>query len=433
MAKIVRLTNQIRVVLESMPYFRTVAAGVWIQVGSANETTKTNGLAHMLEHMIFQGTTTRSAKEIGAVTARIGDDLNAYTSEEYTAYYGMTITKDLPILLELLSDMLFHPKFGTEELKKEKKVILEEIDMYEDSPEDLVHELLQKKIFQDHPLGFCISGTKERVRQFRREDLISFWNTYYVPERMVISIAGAFCEEETLKWLEQFFGTKEAFQETETVLEEMAEPTLHRCICMRKKEMEQLHMNLAVPAIPIGHKDRFAFQIVNSVLGGSNHSRLFQKVREELGLAYSVYSYGNAFSKAGLWHIDSTVNPSQGAYCLQVILDILYDLAEKGLTQEELETHKRQIMIEAMAGEEGAKARMGGQARRLFTYGRIVPLEERLENLESVTLSQVNEVAASYLTLNQLSLCLVGPKGQKGELEKLKRQFKQWTDTKGRK
>ncbi len=429
MAKIFQLTNKIRVILEFMPHFKTVTTGVWIRAGSANETKKTNGLAHMLEHMIFQGTTTRSAKEIGAITARIGDDLNAYTSEEYTAYYSTTITEDLPVLLELLSDMLFHPKFGIQEIRKEKKVILEEIDMYEDSPEDLVHELLQKKIFGSHPLGFSISGTKERVKQFQKEDLFQFWNTYYVPERMVISIAGAFCEEEILVKLEELFGKEKMGKNTHTISEEkIPSPILHQSICLRKKDIEQLYINLAVPAIYVGHKDMVSFSVVNSVLGGSNHSRLFQKVREELGLAYSIYSYGNSFSNVGLWHIDSTVNPSKGAYCLQIILDIIHNLSKKGLTKEELEMHKRQIMIETILSDEGTKARMSKQARNIFIYGRVIPLKEWLDNLKNVTLSQVNEFAASYLKLDQLSLCLIGPKGQTDGLEKLKRQFKKWTN-----
>lgn len=453
MAKLFQLDNGLRVILEPMPYLKTAAAGIWLRAGSCDETKETNGIAHMVEHMLFQGTENRSAKELAAESAAIGDDLNAYTSEEYTAYYGVTVSDCLPKLLELLADMLLHPKFAKEDIRKEKKVILEEIDMYKDSPEDLVHELLQKEIWKTHPLGFSVAGTKERVKHFQREDLIAFWSSYYIPERMVLSIAGAFEENVIFAQIEELFGaagkqsqlksaraeqkaaltTKRLFEEKKEklflepyvrqypVLKEKL-PIYRQCICTRNREFEQLHINLAVPAIAAGHRDSFAFSIINSVLGGSNNSRLFQTIREELGLAYSVYSYGSAFLQTGLWHIDITVNPSQGLTVLEKLAEVIKKLSNRGITKEELDAHRRQLRIETILGNEGAKARMSGQAKRVFVYGRVVPLEEWLAQLEDVTLETANEFAASYLKSERASLCLVGPAKEAGFL-KLRKNF----------
>ena len=423
------LENGLTIIGEEIPYVKSISLGIWINAGSRIEDEEISGISHFIEHMLFKGTKNRTSKQIASEIDNLGGQINAFTSKECTCYYVKLLDSHIDIGIDILSDMILNSKFNEDDLDKERSVIIEELKMYEDSPEDLVHELLQKKIFGSHPLGFSISGTKERVKQFQREDLFEFWDTYYVPERMVISIAGAFCEEETLTKLEQLFGKEKIKKNTTKFSEEkIPSPILRQSICLRKKDMEQLHINLAVPAIHAGHKDRFLFSVVNSVLGGSNHSRLFQKVREELGLAYSIYSYGNSFSNVGLWHIDSTVNPSKGAYCLQIILDIIHNLSKNGLTKEELEMHKRQIMIETMLNDEGTKARMSKQVSNLFTYGKVIPLKEWLDDLEKVTLSQVNEFAASYLKLNQLSLCFIGPKGQIDGLEKLKRQFKKWTN-----
>lgn len=437
MIELKKLSNGISVVLESMPYLRTAAFGVWIKVGSVNESKEQNGMAHVIEHLLFQGTKQHSAKELAEKIAEIGDDLNAFTSKEYTSFYGTTITENLPIMIELLSDMLFHSVFDEKEIRKEKKVILDEIDMYEDSPEDLVHELLQKEIWKNHSLGFIISGTKERVRSFKREDIISFWKKFYIPERIVISIAGNFEITKIIKLLEQYFGINNTFKEEgKKKAEKIAEkirieqkeklhiepyskqfedrkekpPIYHRCFCTRNKEIEQIHFNLAFPSISSAQEERYLFSIANSIFGGSNHSRLFQKIREELGLAYSAYSYGSVYELAGLWHIDITVNPAQTELVFLTTKQLVKEFVKNGITEEELRTHKAQIKTELIMGNESAKARMSSNAKSLFLKNKIITLDENLDKIEKIKKEEIKEFIEQYLNWDICSLCLVGSK-----------------------
>ena len=408
MIKTVTLENGIRVVLEPMQNLHTVSFGVWVKVGSANEIIENNGISHVIEHCLFKGTTTRSAKQLADEISAIGDQLNAFTGKECTAYYGVTLTEYLPKMIELLGDMLKNSTFEEEPLKKELGVILEEIDMYDDSPEDLVHELLQKKVWEDHPLGYIISGEKSVVSVMTKEQIIAYMKQYYCGSNMVISIAGSFEEGETLTELKKhFLSIPEFGEETEHGIITVT-PQFHRCVCERKKDVEQLYMNLAFETIPETEELRHVQIMVNALLGGSNNSRLFQTIREELGLAYSVYSYSSLYRAAGLFHIDVIVNPVNAVTVYEKLREILAEFSEHEISDVELKALYTQLRTEMIMGGESARNRMERNAKSLLMHDRVVTLEETIEKLSQVTAAQMQAFAKQYLDINRSSICLVG-------------------------
>lgn len=435
MVQIKKLSNGIRVVMEQLPYFRTAALGIWVHVGSVNETKEDNGISHMIEHMFFKGTKTKTAKELADTIAGIGDDVNAFTSKEYTSFYGTTTTEHLPVLVDLLGDMLMNSIFDENDLQKEKKVILEEIDMYEDSPEDLVHELLQQAVWESNSLGFIISGNKSNVKKFKREQLLAFIDKHYIPEKMVISLAGNFDPSTVFEQVEKVFGTikqkkdRVCFRLSGDEKQEVPYLKFHRSFCLKQKEIEQLYMNMAFPAIPLNSSERFSFSVMNSIFGGSNNSRLFQQIREELSLAYSVYSYSSEFERAGLFHIDVIVSPLQAEKTLTVIDQILCEITKHGISDEELALHKEQLKIELIMGSESAKSKMNSNAKSIFLRNRVLPLDEVLDCINSVTLNGVNDVIYKYLKMRESSLSLVG-QVKDVDVKTVKRWWKQYSDIK---
>ncbi len=418
-----QLSNGIKVISEPMENRKTVALGVFIKVGSQDETGENNGISHLIEHMFFKGTNTRNTKEIADLTASLGDDVNAFTSKECTALYGMTITEKLDELAGLLGDLIANAKFDSRELAKEKRVVMDEIDMYQDSPEDLVHELLQKRVWRDDALGFLISGTKSIVRSLHREDLYQFLSEYYYAENMLISAAGGYAEEVLRDCLERTFSGVQGRGEPKKELHLV--PDYYRSFAAANKGIEQLHLNLAFPALCVGDRRRFAYSIFNSVFGGSNNSRLFQKIREEAGMAYSVYSYSSAYQRAGLFHIDITVQPSLAILVLEKTAGIIKEFVREELTKEELRLHKQQVGTELIMSSESPKTRMDANAKFALAGTKIYTLEEKLTRIEAVDCAEIQSLAAEILALERASLCIVGEKSSTN-LRGIKKIWERW-------
>lgn len=466
-----QLHNGLDVISEPMANRKTVALGVFVKVGSQDETRENNGISHLVEHMFFKGTGTRGAKEIADITARIGDDVNAFTSKECTALYGMTVTEKLPELAELLGDLLTDPLFDAKELAKEKRIVTDEIDMYEDSPEDLVHELLQKRVWREDALGFLISGTKSVVRGFHRGELHRFLQEHYFAENMLVSVAGGYEEEAMRDILAGAFGKiksrngrqeeqaregqrpspesvaaavkrergaelflppyhkaygRGAGEKTETGITACRpSPRYFRSFVTADKDIEQFHLNLAFPALCVGDERRFAYSVFNSAFGGSNNSLLFQKIREEAGMAYSVYSYSSAYRRAGLFHIDITVQPQLAVPVLKKVAGIVEGFARAGLGEAELDLHKQQIATELVMSAESPKTRMDSNAKYALAGTRVYTLEEKLARIGAVDGGQVKELAGRILRLHAASLCVVGDK-KCADLRGLKKVWEGW-------
>lgn len=404
MVNIKQLSNGITVVLEEMTYLRSASFGVWIKVGSSSEDNSNNGISHMIEHMLFKGTKNRNAKQIADHMARIGGNINAFTSKECTSFYAITLDEHLPIAIDIISDMLTNSLIDSKELEKEKGVVIEEIDMYDDSPEDLVHEMLQKSIWREHPLGYIISGDKDTVRSFTREQIIDYMNQYYVASNMVISLAGNFKEEEVLGLLEDSFG-KIPVGEPKN---QMIAPIYHKSIYTKSKDIEQIHLNIAFESIDYNSEEKYALAIVNSIIGGSINSRLFQNIRENHGLTYSIYSYGSSYKDAGLFHIYAAMNPSQIEIVIKMIFENIEELKKDGVTDEELAQTKEQIKTELIMGSESSKSRMNSNGKSIMNRGAITPLDETIERVNQITREDIINYLNKYYDTSRCSISLVG-------------------------
>lgn len=334
------LDNKIRVVFEQNKHFNSATVGVWVGVGSRDEVKQNNGIAHMIEHMLFKGTKTRTASDIAISTAVLGGNLNAYTSKECTSFYCKTLKEYILEAIDIIGDMICNPLLDENDLKKEKGVVCEEIDMYNDSAEDYVHEYLQMKAWKNHPLGFLISGEKKIVRKFTRDDLIDFMSNHYVGENIVISVAGNFDKEQVLNQIEKSFSGLRPTPKDITKVQKRTAPVYTPVHIEKKQDIEQIHLNIAFEIPSFVDEVRYEFTIINAILGGDVNSRLFQKIREDRGLTYNICSYGSAFSDTGLFHIYGALNPNQLERVMKLIKGIIADLVKKGITKEEFENAK---------------------------------------------------------------------------------------------
>jgi predicted Zn-dependent peptidase len=398
--------NGVRIVLENIPTVRSVAIGVWIGTGSRNEDPQTNGISHFLEHMFFKGTKNRSAKEIAESFDSIGGQVNAFTSKEYTCYYAKVLDTHAQFALDVLADMFFNSTFVEEELNKERNVVLEEIKMYDDTPDDIVHDLLSRAIYGDHPLGYPILGTEETLNTFTSATLKDYIHNRYTPENVVISIAGNVSDKFILE-VEKYFGSYEGGNSA--TLENI--PVFQSNRLSRKKETEQAHLCLGFEGLKIGHEDVYSLIILNNILGGSMSSRLFQEVREQRGLAYSVFSYHSAYQDNGV----VTVYGGTGAKQLDVLYETIQETLEKlkqdGITDKELNNSKEQLKGSLMLGLESTNSRMSRNGKNELLLKRHRTLDEIIEQIDLVTKQSVNGMATSVFT-DQYSVSLISPNGE---------------------
>lgn len=408
MAHICQLSNHIRVIFEPMTGYRSVAAGVFVDVGSSNETKATNGMAHVIEHMLFKGTKNRGARQIADEMTKIGGNLDAYTTKEYTCFYTQTLKEHLETAMDIIADMFLNASLSEDDLAKELGVISEEIDMYEDDADELVHELLQKEVWKDSPIGYIISGEKETVRSFQREDIVKFMSQYYVAENIVISIAGHFDEASALKLLEEKFGAVARGKKSESYIR----PVYHEAVAIKDKAIEQMHLNLGYNSISYTHEDKYLFTIANNIIGGNLNSRLFQTVREEMGLAYSIYSYGSSFKNCGLFQIDAAMSPEQTPAVLSAVKKVIDNLFLKPIDTCELELAKEQIKTELIIDTESTHNHMESNGKALIYGETVVSVDEILKNIEAITPEAINDFLTRYIKNKRPAACLVGDMSQ---------------------
>ncbi len=404
MVIIKKLSNGIPVVFEEIPYLRSVSFGVYVKAGSAFETKENNGISHLLEHMYFKSTKNRTAKQIADEMAHIGGNLNAFTEKESTSFYVTALEEQLPAAIELIGDMLNNALFLPEELEKEKGVVLEEIDMYDDSPEDLVHEMLQKVAWKDDPLGFIISGEKEVVNAITREELVAFKEKTYTADRMVLSVAGKMDIEETMRLLEENFASFENSKEPLTLTKPKYEPV----IFCRTKTIEQVHLNVAFESVSYQSDEKYTLYLMNVILGDGDNSRMFQKLREEAGLTYSIYSYESIYDEAGLFHIDAVLNPKKLKTALAHIEEVIRDFCENGVTEKELDQAKQLLKTDLIIGNESTKSKIYNNGKTYLMKGYLKSIDEVLDDIYKVTCEDVQAFAKKYLRWEKKSISLVG-------------------------
>lgn len=397
-------TNGLRIVSEAVPTVRSMTIGIWVKTGSRNETAQTSGMSHLIEHMLFKGTKTRSAQDIAESFDSIGGQVNAFTSKEYTCYYARVIDSHKEFALELLTDMFFHSTFSEEELQREKKVIIEEIKMYEDTPDDLVHDLLASASFGDHPLGRPIIGTEDLINAYTREDVIKFKNETYTPNNVVVSVAGNI-DDAFLKQIERTFNQ---FDNEQNTLELIAPEFLFDTI-EGKKEAEQAHLCYGYQGISIHDENIPSLLITTNVFGGSMSSRLFQEVREKRGLAYSVFSYHSAYRDSGLVTIYAGTNQEQIPLLRETIQDSIALLIDKGITDKELYNSKQQIKGSLILGLESMNNRMTRNGRNELLLGRHRDIDELSKQIDEIDHTMIQQVIEGIFDKNHAE-AIVTPK-----------------------
>lgn len=397
-----QLKNGLRVMIESIPTFRSVSFGIWVKTGSRYESPDENGISHFIEHMLFKGTRRHSAKDIADRFDGIGGNVNAFTSKEYTCYYAKVLDQHLPIAVDILADMFFESQLAEEDLAKEKNVILEEISMYEDTPDDTVHDLASRAAFDGHPLAYSILGTAERLNAMGSKDLRNYMGNRYRLDNTVISIAGN-VGEEVLELLERHFRRFDVKGQEK----DLTTPAFRSQALFHRKKTEQNHLCLTFPGLSIKAPNLYAMILLNNTIGGGMSSRLFQEIREKRGLAYSVYSYHTSYADSGLFTVYAGTAPKQTQDVYDLTMELLNDIAARGLSEDELSRGKEQLKGNLILSLESTSSRMNRLGKNELMLGRHYTLDEMLERIDKVKLSDINGIMESMME-KQCAVALVG-------------------------
>ena len=396
--------NGLRLVTEAMPHVRSVSIGVWLTRGSRHEPTEHAGIAHFVEHMLFKGTTTRSAEDIAQQVDSIGGQLDAFTSKEYAGYYVKVLDEHLPVAVDVLSDLVSNPVFAPEDIEREQKVVLEEIKMVEDTPDDLVHEIFAEAYWNGHPLGRPILGTPESVSALDQPTLQRYFRDTYVASNFVVVAVGNISHDEVKALVEQKFAASPS--SGRTVVDQV--PVVAPSVQIRKKDLEQSHVCLGTIGLPQNHPDRYAAYALNTVLGGSMSSRLFQNVREKRGLAYSVFSSLSAYQDVGALSIYAGCGNDAVAELVDVVVAEIRRLTREAVPADELRRAKDHLKGSLMLNLESTSSRMSHHARQEIYRDRADSLDQMLAEIERVSIADVQRLAREFFSANALGVTVLG-------------------------
>ena len=399
------LANGVRLATERMPHVRSVAIGIWLTRGSRHEPAAHAGIAHFVEHMLFKGTDTRSAEDIAQAIDSIGGQLDAFTAKEYASYYIKVLDEHLPLAIDILSDIVRNPAFSPEDIEREKKVVLEEIKMVEDTPDDLVHELFTQGFWENHPLGRPILGTKETVEGLNCELLRDYFRNAYTAKNLIVSAVGNLEHERVRELVEEKFGS--LVEPGESIRDEA--PRVVPKILVRNKELEQSHVCLGVGSYAQDHDDRYASYVLNTLLGGSMSSRLFQNVREKRGLAYAVFSGLSAYRDAGNITIYAGCANEAVDEVIGLCVEELRVLKQTPVPDAELRRAKDHLKGSLLLSLENTASRMSHLARQEIYFDRHFGLDETLSGVESVTTDDLQRVAQDLFSNGSLAATVLGP------------------------
>ncbi len=402
------LPNGLRVITEEIPHVRSVSVGVWVGAGSCHETPENMGVSHVIEHMLFKGTERRTARQIAQAIDGRGGTLNAFTSKEHTCYYAKVLDDHLEIAFDVLADMLLNSRIAPDDLEREKSVITEEIKMYEDVPDDLVHDLFAAAIWRGHALGRPIVGTADTVQGLTREAILDYMGQTYRPDNIVIAAAGHVEHDRVVADVARAFGALRSDGPAATW--PASPPDLWSgAAVVRSKDIEQSHLVLGTRALHHDHEQIYALHLLNTILGGGTSSRLFQEIREQRGLAYSVYSYNTGFRGAGNFAVYAGVSPAAVGPVLDMTLSLLEEMGRHGATTEELLEAKEQLKGQIMLGLESTSSRMTRLGRGELSLGRVHSPDEIIAQIDRVTQEEVHRLARHLLLEQPRTLAAVGP------------------------
>ncbi|MEW6661188.1 MAG: M16 family metallopeptidase [Bacillota bacterium] len=399
------LPNGVRLVTEEIKSIHSASIGIWVKTGSRYEKDHNHGISHFVEHMLFKGTAKRSARKIAEELEAIGGTLNAFTAKEYTCYYAKVLAENLDTAMDVLADMYFNSLFEPKEIEKEKNVIMEEIKMYEDSPDELVHDLFANAVWPNHPLGRPIIGTIDSLKKIQCADLLEYCRNRYTANNTVIAIAGNIEHKNVVDQISGYFGNMAAGHDGI----ESEPPVAGATVLMAQKDLEQLQICLGGPGLAQDDDDIYVLNVLNNVLGGGLSSRLFQEIREERGLAYSVYSYQTAYRDSGLFTIYAGTSPDNLEAVLRLIVKELLKLGSEGISEGELKRTKQQLKGNLLLSLENVNNRMMRLGKTEICFDRVITIEEILNKIAAVDLEAVKSLAKRLFLLDNLTFTSIGP------------------------
>jgi predicted Zn-dependent peptidase len=405
------LDSGIRILSERMPGVRSATLGAWVGAGSRDERPELSGATHFLEHLLFKGTQARSARDIAEAFDAVGGDVNAFTTKEFTCFYARTLDADVPMAVEILADMLRNSLLKEEDVAAERQVVLEEIAMHEDAPDDIVHDLFAETIWPDHPLGRRVQGRSETVAAMSRDDLEAYWREHYVPGNLVIAAAGSLEHEALVEWVAKAFRDAPVGPRRPPRSGEEG-PAFHARLTVVERPIEQVHLAYGTAGVARNDPRRWAFGVLNAVVGGGMSSRLFQEIRERRGLVYSVYSSHSSFAETGLFSVYAATGPERVGEVLRLVRDELDRVLDGGITGEELARGKGHLRGSLVLGLEDTSGRMSRLGKGELCHGEILSPDEVVARIDAVTLEDVARVARETIGSHPWSLALVGPVGR---------------------
>jgi predicted Zn-dependent peptidase len=416
------LPSGLRIVTEEDKSVRSAAFGIWVNVGSRDESNSTAGASHFLEHLLFKGTKKRSSLEISSSIEAVGGETNAFTSKEYTCFYARVIDKDLPLAVDVISDLITSSIVKPVDVEAERKVVLEEIAMRDDDPSDLIHDLFLERYYGDTPLGRPILGTVDSIKNMSRSTVFNYYKNRYKQEDLVVAVAGNVKHKRVVQMVEEAL-SKDGFldqsrKEFKVRTSSQAKVAGKGKVTLLDKKTEQAHIVYGVPGVAREDKSRFALSVLSSAIGGGMSSRLFQEIREKRGLAYSTYAYSQHFSGSGVLSFYVGCKPEKAEESVKIIQSILFDVAENGLTQEEIDRAKGAVSGALVLSQEDTGSRMTRIGKSELVYGQVIGFDEILREVAKVTPDQIKEIARKTLPSSP-TLAVVGPFRSSGKFERL--------------
>ncbi len=415
------LPSGLRIVTEEISGVRSAAYGIWVNVGSRDESLKTAGASHFLEHLLFKGTKTRSALDISSAIEAVGGEMNAFTSKEYTCFYARVIDSDLPLAIEVISDLITSSVGRPEDVEAERKVVLEEISMRDDDPSDLVHEVFSETFYGDTPLGRSILGTTDSIKSLSRNTIFNYYKKRYLPQDIVVAVAGNIKHQKVVDQVIMAMSKDDFLEVGKNNFNLRSNSSVRRSakhsVGLMNRKTEQAHIFLGMPGVDRNDPRRFAMGVLSAALGGGMSSRLFQEIREKRGLAYSVYSYAQQFAGSGFLGFYAGCNPSKATEVVSIMRDVLHDVASNGLTHEELARAQGAVRGTLVLSQEDTGSRMSRIGKSELVYGEIMTFDQILKAVADVSSADIRALADEILHAAP-TLAVVGPFAKRSVFER---------------
>jgi predicted Zn-dependent peptidase len=401
------LDNGLTIVSEKIPYVRSVSIGIWVQAGSRQELEQQNGLSHFIEHMNFKGTPTRTARQIAEAIESVGGSMNASTDRELACFYAKVIDEHLPLACDLLADIVLHSNYTAADIEKEKDVVIEEIRMYEDDPDELIGDLFASTLWKDQPIGRPIYGTTQLVQSFKQEDTLQYRTQHYLPVNTVVTAAGNLEHKQLVDCIGGHFNLIPNGVKAEKA--PGPEPKAYYEKVTLDRDLEQIHFCLGTESIPRAHPNRYILSVLGVILGGGMSSRLFQEIRENLGLVYTIHSFGISFHDTGYYAIGGATGPKKLNKVIQLVKAELKKMTQELVTEEEIKNAKEQLKGGMVLSLESTSSRMTRLADLQIYFGKYISLDEIIEKIDAVTREDILRIATQLFSDNKLTLIAIGP------------------------